>query len=708
MRTRLATLLIMGGAVLAGPAAHAADSATTIDELVVTAEKREESLQKVPIAISAYSGDTLAKVNVDSVNQLQHLAPSVYFGRQDGQALISIRGIGSNIVAPGADSGVAVHLDGVYISKQQAQDAAMFDIERVEVLRGPQGTVNGRNATGGSINVISRRPTDEFGGYLNVTVGNYAAIKTQGAVGGPLFGDKVLWRVAFRTDNRDGYTPNQAFPDAAELDDANQQSVRGSLLIRWSDRIEQLLTVDYDRVDTNGFATIIRRTAAGAPIPGTLIGGKLSTGRAVNADGRTGYQRETYGVTSNTRIRFDGFSLTSIGGYRRLDDQVFMDVDGTNAPLLHDNLHIPQWQVSQELNLTSDGEGPWSWLVGAYYFHELQRPDQKFARPGVSVLTVGGVARTTSYAGYAQVSWQATEALRLTAGGRYTYDRKKAFEFLEFRPFGIFIPGNLKDSWSAFTPKVSADYQLAPGKMVYATISRGFRSGGINVGNVQGSTFDPEFVWNYEAGFKGVFWDGRLQANLAAFHYDYTDIQLYNIRTQTGIVENAAAATINGVELETVLRPGGGWRLEFAGSYVDATLDKYDTIEPSRPAAGRQSFDGNTLTRAPKWKANAAVEKGWDAFGGTASVRAEYSYTGLVNFTEFNRPETQQKPVSLWNARASWETAGGKYRVIAFVENLTDEDYNSTVLVGSAGTNFSILEYPAPPRTFGVQVYTKF
>jgi iron complex outermembrane receptor protein len=255
---------------------------------------------------------------------------------------------------------------------------------------------------------------------------------------------------------------------------------------------------------------------------------------------------------------------------------------------------------------------------------------------------------------------------------------------------------------------VTVDYQVAEGVMAYATISRGFRSGGINVGNIQGSTFDPEFVWNYEAGLKAQLLDRRLTANLAAFHYDYTDLQLYLTRTQTGIVENAAEATINGLELELTALPAEGLRLELASSYVDATFDKYVTVEPWRPQNGPVDFSGNRLARAPKVKVNAAAEKSWTLSGGEASLRAEYAYTSTVYFNEFNRPEARQGPIGLWNARASFTTDDGRYRVTAFVENIADKFYLTDTVVGSAGTNFTVFAYPAPPRTYGLQLSAKF
>jgi iron complex outermembrane receptor protein len=681
-----------------------ATAASADADIVVTAQKRGELLQSVPIAISAFGSEALERSNIDSVSQLQNFTPSLHFGRQDGQALITIRGIGTTVLTAGADAGVAVHLDGVYVARTQAQDAVMFDLERVEVLRGPQGTVNGRNATGGSINLISRQPTDAFEGHASLTVGNYAAIKTEAGLGGPLIGDKVMWRVAFRTDNHKGYTPNIASPTGDRVDDANQQSVRGLLLFRLGDSSELLLTADYDRVDSNGFGSMVHRTASGVPIPGSPPG-IISVGRSISADTPTFYGREIFGATAKLKVDAGPFTVTGITGYRKLDDHILNDVDGVNLPLVEADLLTPQWQLSQEINLTSNNDGPFTWLLGAYYFHEMQRPDLRFNTP-VAQLRLGGTVKTDSYALYAQATYELTERLRITAGARYSVDHKRATEFVTFPPLDLSDTHN--DEWDAITPKLSIDYEIAERVMAYATISRGFRSGGVNIGAIQGTTFDPEFVWNYEAGLKGQFFDGRLQANFAGFYYDYTDLQLFQIRSLTPTVENAAAATVKGLELELVARPTDGMRLDLATSYLDATFGEFVTIEAPRPQDGPRDLAGNRLPRSPKWKVNAGIENRWNAFGGGITLRGEMAYTSKVFFNEFNRTETSQSAVTLFNARLTYETDDGRYRVGAFVENLTDKYYISQMSVGAAIVSFPIQEFAGPPRTYGLTVGVKF
>lgn len=697
-------------AALVAGGAFAAEQASTVEEIVVTAQKREESLQDVPIAISAYDGEIIEKANVDSVSELQYLAPSIYFGRQDAQALISIRGIGSSILSPGADAGIALHLDGVYLSKQQTHDAALFDVERVEVLRGPQGTVNGRNATGGSINVISRKPSEEPEGYLSVTAGNYSSIQTAGAVGGPIVPGRLMGRLAFRTDNREGYTPNIVSTTGEHKDEANQQSLRGSLLFRLSGAADLLLSADYDRVDTNGFATIIHRTVNGNPLPGAALGGVfVPSGRAIANNTPGSYRRETVGATATLTADTQLGTVTSITGYRRLSDRSISDVDGTSVSFLNQDSRIPHWQVSQEVNLASNSDGPLSWLVGAYYFREKQRPDQTFPTPTLGVVsTFGGIATTDSYAVYGQASYEVSERLTVTAGVRYTRDEKDASEYIKVAPINFVRTAELSDDWSAVTPKLSVDFDLTPEVMLYATVGRGFRSGGINVGNLQGSTFDPEFVWNYEAGMKGIFWDGRARLNVAAFHSKYSDLQLFQTRFQVATVENAAKATINGVEVELAANPTDSLQIDFAGSYLDATFDEFVTIDQARAALGPLDLAGNTLPRAPKGKINIGVEHSWSLPTGELTLRGEYSWTTRVYFNEFNRPETSQPEVSVVNLRASFATPDERYRIAAFVENATDEYYISNTTVGSARTAFAILEYAAPPRTYGVQLSTKF
>ena len=707
------------GAVLlpvsAANAASAADtdgtseSENTFDDvIIVTAQKREERLQSVPIAISAYDAKTLQRANVDSVADLQNLAPSLQFASIDGASLISIRGIGTTVLAAGADPGIALHLDGVYLARAQYHDAALFDVERVEVLRGPQGTVSGRNATGGAINIITREPTDEKSGYVNVGVGNYSASTTSGAVGGPLTGDDVMWRLAWKTNNHKGYTPNTLTGNA--LDAANQQSVRGQLLFNLSERAELLLSVDLDTMDTSGFANMVLGTLTGLPLPGEAFGGNVATGRTVNSNGPSNYRRTVFGGSARLTVELDGAVLTSKTGYRQFSERSNADIDGTDFDFVHERHQRDQWQVSQELNLTSDNDSAFSWLAGVYYLHEDLESDERYNFiPLGFTFILGGNPVVDSYAAYAQGSYQFSDKFEATFGLRYTQDEKSTSEYNRVPEFAVDVTENLSGSWGAVTPKLSLSYKVTEDSLAYASISRGFRSGGFNVGGLQGSPFDPEYVWSYEAGLKQQFFDKRLTANLAFFRSEYTDMQVFQIRALTATVENAASSTLQGAELELVALLGDGLRLDFSGSYIDTKFNEFSTRDESRPGLGEIDLTGNQLARAPKARANVGVEKRWvTGNDGAFTVRGNYSWTDRVYFSEFNRPEMSQAAVGLWNAKVSYESPGGRYSVSAYVENITDELIFVNKLAGAGSLGFGILAWPAAPRTFGVQFGVNF
>lgn len=680
----------------------------TVEVVVVTAEKRAESAQKIPVAISALDDEALKRSNIDSMRNIQNLVPSLQFGSVDGAALMSIRGISSLVLGPGGDPAVAVHLDGVYLARAQYQDAALYDIERVEVLRGPQGTVNGRNATGGAVNIITKKPTNEFGGYANVALGNYNSLKTSGAVGGPLIGDNLLWRVAWRSEDHKGYTPNRNTGE--RLDEANQFSARAQLLAKLGTDAEFLLSLDTDRANTSGYSQIVLGTVTGQALPGVLLGGNVATGRAVSANDPAYYKRQAYGASGHFKFNFDGFTFNSITGYRELRERVAADLDGTSFQFMQAFYTRDQWQLSQELNLVSNSESPLQWLFGLYYLKERQESDETYSFPSVGFdLSIGGPPVTDSYAAYGQASYALTDELKVTAGLRYTLDQKKAFEYSRIPQFAINGEANLRGNWAAWTPKVSVDYSPFDDTLLYASVSRGFRSGGFNIGGLQGTAFAPEVVWSYEAGFKHQFFDNRYALNMAVFQSDYSDLQVFQIRNLLATVDNAASATIRGAEVEFIALPGYGIRLDVVASYTDSEFDKFASVDAANPGLGLINLSGYQLPRAPKTKLNIGLQKQWDMDdSGIFTLRGEYHWTSRVYFSEFNDPLVSQPGVSVWNAMATYETSDGRYRLSAYADNITDETIYSNKLVGAALLGFNIISWPAPPRTFGVELGVKF
>lgn len=697
---------VPGGASDAGGSADSRDG--EIDEIIVTAQKREEDLQSVPIAVSAYGAQALERASIDTVADLQNLAPSLQFARLDGTALISIRGIGTTVLGAGEDPGIAVHLDGVYLSRPQYHDAALFDIARVEVLRGPQGTVNGRNATGGAINVITERPAVESSGYLKVGVGNYNAVKTSGAFGGPLGSDKLLGRIAWRTSNHKGYTPNLF--DGSNLDGSNQQSVRAQVLALLGERTELLLSIDADRMDTSGFANMVLGTITGGPLPAETLGGTVATGRRVNANGPAFYRREIYGASAQLRVDLGGARFTATSGYRQFKERNGADLDGTGFDYARERHLREQWQVSEEFNLASDNSSNFSWLLGLYYLHEEQTNDERYTFPSLGFnFSLGGAPNLTSYAAYAQGTYTIGERFDVTAGIRYTHDKKSASEFQRIPEFGVDVGAQLSDSWGAVTPKLSLSYRPSDAATIYASVSRGYRSGGFNIGGLQGRGFNPEFIWSYEVGAKQQFFDSKLTLNLALFHSDYSDMQVFQIRALTATVENAASATLKGVEFELVALPGSGIRLDISGSYIDAKFKEFSTVDEARSGLGLLNLSGNQLARAPKSRLNFGLEKRWTmANDSDFTLRGEYGWTDRVYYSEFNLPAVSQAAVGIVNLRANYSSPGGKFKVSAFVENLTDELIFGNKLVGAGILGFNILAWPAPPRTYGIEFGVKF
>ncbi|HEX2594096.1 MAG TPA: TonB-dependent receptor [Rhizomicrobium sp.] len=701
-----AVLPVLAGSSVIGSALPVS-AAEPIEVVYVTAEKRSEEIQKVPAAISALDDEALRRSHVDTMAGIENMVPNVQFGSGDAAALISIRGISTLVLGPGEDPGVAVHLDGVYLGRAQYQNAAFYDVSRVEVLRGPQGTVNGRNATGGAINIITQEPTFDFGGYADVSFGNYNLVKTTGAVGGPI-SDSTAWRVAWRTENHKGYTPNTNTDEF--LDGANEQSVRAELLSKLDSRTELLLTVDGDFADTGGYANIVLGTVTGLPLPAEALGGTIAAGRRVSANDPAYYRREVYGASAKFTVDFDDVLLTSTTGYRQMRERSAVDLDGTSFDFMHAKYTRNQNQFSEELNIVSDTDSRLKWLAGLYYFHEHQNSDETYSFPSVGFdLSIGGPPTTNSYAAYAQATYALTDQIDLTAGARYTDDRKNSHEYSVIPQFAINGQADLKGNWSAVTPKFVINYKPSDDTMFYASASRGFRSGGFNIGGLQGTAFSPEFVWSYEGGMKHQSSDRRYTVNLAVFQSDYTDMQVFQIRSLLATVENAASATIKGVEGEFTALPTDDIRFDLNASYTDATFDQFSSVDQAHAALGLIDLSGNQVPRAPRVKVNVGLEKSWTLENnGAFSLRGEYHYTSRVYFSEFNDPLISQKPVGVWNALATYETADGRYRLSAFADNIGNETIYNNKLVGAQILGFNIISSPAPPRTFGVELGIKY
>ncbi len=708
-------IIIVQAEAGAGDSEDADDAPTfVLEEIIVTATRRAASMQDVPVSISAYSGNKLKESGVNNVQDLQFLTAGLQVHTLSGKARIALRGVGSDIINVGAESGVAMHLDGVYIAQQHEVGLGFFDVERIEVLRGPQGTLYGRNATGGAVNVISKSPTQEFEAGASVTIGNYNHIETEGYISGPLAGDKLTARVVFKTREHDGYTLN--IFDGDRLDEEGLSAARASLRYEPSPDFRVDVIADVAR-DHSMPSSVVTRVPGGDPLPFELGGGELPTGRAVNHNDEDVVRTDAWGLSAKLLWDTEDFTLSSLSAYR--DSYRFMrqEVDGGNTSLTWvAGEHNNTWQFSQEMTIASAGDSDLEWIAGAYYFHGFVSQFGDVFVP-LQVTYSADYFKTDAYAAFAEASYPVLDRLTLTLGGRYSYEKKAIAGALIIPLLDSVDFQALEDSWSAFSPKVALTYEINDDVSAYATVSKGFKAGGYNGGfgvaaNPLGA-YDPEKATNYEVGVKAGLLDGRVQANLSLFHMDYTELQVSARRIVPGAdlevtaVQNAASSRIRGAELEVQARLTEQFSVDINAAYLDAIFKNWP--DAATLIGTSQDVSGFQLLNAPKWAINAGAAYTMPVGSwGYASLRGEYAYKSRVYFDPFENLDASQEAVGMLNGRLTLEDADGNWSIAAWVKNATNEFVASRRTVGITAEVVSATTLLLAPRTYGLTVSYNF
>jgi iron complex outermembrane recepter protein len=491
----LVGLFAAGGAATATAQDEMQESAraqNVLDEIIVTAEKREASLQKVPIAITAFTGDQLANAGIDGSEALELVTPGMSFLSVAELGVITIRGVGSPFLQGSAlDPSTSVYIDGVYQSRFTSAHLKLMDIERVEVLKGPQGVLYGRNSPGGAVNYITRGPQNELGGKLNVSVGNYDLRKVQGQIDIPIIEDKLLFRGAIHRETRDGYSENLLLPSDA-LEEEDLFAARFALQYMPSENIDIILRAGIsDREGGLLPAFKVEKIDPTAPNAGMEI---VDDPRKINADqpNYTSFNDEYVDLTIN--FDMDWATLSSISAY--IDREVgpkIRDVDGSELALGHqgevgvrNGTQYDTESFSQEFLLASNGDEALDWVLGAFYFEENPFIVGGFDAPFVdSFFVTTSQAYTEAYAIFGHASYELSEKIRLNAGIRYSSEDREQTRALEINSALVAGPETVSDSWSSVTPKIGIDYFINDDTMTYVSFSQGFKSGGFESPLVQ-------------------------------------------------------------------------------------------------------------------------------------------------------------------------------------------------------------------------------
>ena len=699
---------LLASAPLAAPAMllYAAPAFAQVDEIIVSAEKRDESQQDIPVAVTALDSDALRNASIDSSYELAFKTPSLVLSTNASNGQPYIRGIGTDIINPGTESSVAVNFSNVYLPRPDGSITEFFDLDRIEVLRGPQGTLYGRNATGGAINIIPNRPGDEYEAAASVIYGKYDRVRAEAAVNVPI-ADAIAVRASAVFARRDGYVDNLTLNRTEDDEDL----WGGRFQARFDDGgpFTLLAGVEWVREDsTRGAVNItefdpaIPAFALGALPTGDPFQTRANVPAEADRDHLIGFIDGSY--------EFAGVTLRSITGYVKTIGENFLDLDGTEIEFARDVERTDSKSISQELQLLSDDAAKLRWVAGLYFMHE---DAQQF----FPVDVLGGAANQTyqsandvsAYAAFGQATYALTDRIELTLGGRYSYEKKSGFfsqsvtdlvgGILLPAPGAISVSASPEESWDAFTPRVSIEFSLSDDAMIFASYSKGFKSGGFNL-NGAGEIFDPENLSSVEAGLRAEWLDRRLRTNLTGFYYDYSDLQVNFFDGVVTVVDNAASAEVFGLEGEFVAAPNDHINVDLGFTWLDAEYDDYffDNVI---------DLGGNSLSRAPEFTAVGGLELRTPVSGSAdLALRGDFRYQSEVFFDQFNDPAVSQGGYALISARATLAFFDGRAALSVFGENLGNEVYRQNVIPvpGFLGN----LNFFGAPRTFGVELRARY
>jgi iron complex outermembrane recepter protein len=716
-RTRRVLYFLVAGVISAwmGPAlpAAAADAPSTaqddskLEQIVVTAERRSTDLQLSPIAATVLTGEDLTKLNVNTVDSLMFNTPSLTVQSSGENALINIRGIGKSDGGAQDSSGVLIYRDGVSTTPNGLiSDEPYYDLASIEVLRGPQGTFAGQNATGGAIFINEANPTlDKFGGWIEGQIGNYTDVRVRGAVNIPL-SDQLAIRLATDDENRDTFF-NMSGPWTGNPGKLHSTNWRLSTLWKPDDDFTALLKLDYNYIDHGG--------SPAAPFTGLTQHIFDVASDAYLA----GYEKQ-YRIVLQLSKRFaDGITLKSISGYQDGRLTYSLDADGTatKPPLgLSPEVFIANANdrtISEEINLVSADTGPFQWVAGGVYQDDdLNNPQfilslAPFGTPKTSVALNGlqNTAIRTSWGVFAQGSYSITDALKLQAGARYseTNFTARSIAQLLFNGFPLVTQklDNAKQSDSRLTYKVDLDYTLDEHNFLYAFIATGHKGGGINA---NGAVFSPEDVTDNEIGWKGTYFGGHLKTQFGGFYEDYRNFQLAIFDPVLGAGRDANASgstTLKGIEAQ-MQAAFGSLQFNLGTSYVSTRIGQFSAIDSRNLAKGNQVLNGRPLPNAPLWTAQAGVQYAFD-LGNQQKLtpRLDYSLVGSRWATVFETvPGDFLQEQNILNAQMIYDYSP-TMSFTAYATNVTNDHYVTLQLLGNLGM-------PGPPRQFGVRVYKSF
>ena len=720
--------------------AQSSDSPTFsgLEEIIVTARKREEPLQETPVAVTALTEERLEKMYATDLRDLDMVVPNTFISKIssfNNAVSVFMRGVGNSDIDSSIDPPVAIFVDGIYIPRPNNSSIDLFDVEQVEVMRGPQGTLFGRNTTAGAIQFRTKRPSGEFGTSGRITMGEYGRRDVRLSVESPL-AEGISGKISVLQQKADGFYkvrilnhPNYDVPNSMGYNDVGQVhdsggedvfAIRPIIKFNPSDNFELTIIGEYIKersdvqpnINTSLPHQVLTRVYG---VPSSPFGADV---RSVETNVLGYINVDIKGVTVEAVWDLSVGTLTSISNYRETEYLMNGEVDWSTAPMFEILRNEPHEQQSTELRYSTDINDRTHLTTGIYYFEQdyFLRRDTYINTSGNFTAHIIGLTSQnhTNMAVFAQVDYQISDKLGMTIGGRYTKEEK---DFMQ-APFGI-QPGAkiyADGDWSNFGPKVGLDYQINDDAMVYVSLSRGFKSGGFNGRGGTPSTlgpFDEETVDAFELGLKADWWDNTLRTNAVVFFNKYDDLQRTIIRNlincgcanpQETVTANAASAEIKGIELEIDYIPNDNLVLGLAVAYTDAGYE--DFFADLAGVGEAVDNSGLPLQRAPEWHATARFDYTIDVSdGASVTLGGNYMYRSELNNHTAGNPLANVGEIDILNLHIDYVPPSGDYRVSLYGKNVTDEVYQTSATLVGALLHFNSISDPA---RYGIEIGWEF
>lgn len=724
--------------------AATADQNAGVEEIVVTAQRRSERLQVVPITVTPISPDALETAGITSSLDLPRLASGMTSSPTTANAFFIpyIRGVGSNSPATGNDSSIALYIDGVYQSDKSANVLDFNDIARIEVLKGPQGTLFGRNATGGAINIVTLQPQNEFSANAEASYQRFDRYTIRGYMTGPLT-DTLSASLAYQHIGGGDYVTNTGPIAPGDFGGIDSDSFDAKLRFQPNSRFEATLGFIYVDRSTTDLNSNLNPVPGTTPV-GVLLGGTADFDLYQYAGSPNFYRTEAYRGTLTARYSFDNIDLVSITGYVHTTDETDLDFDGTTADVLYFNEIQGTNDWSQEVQLLSTDTGPFQWVLGAYYFDGTARVSPLNLNQGVpysatpadnpatfpaggSITSIEARGPTTAEAIYAQGTYAITDTTHLTAGLRYTREHRE-YRFTvsgigQIAP-GFFsstlIPlasddGNRDRTFDKLTWRLAVDQQFTPDIMGYVSWNRGFKSGTFNLNdfNPTQEAVQPEQLDAYELGIKSQWLDHHLQVNAALFYYDYSNIQVDTIvasgsGSSATVLQNAASERNYGVDLDVIYRPTPDLQFHAGATWLDAEYRSFPNATAFLPDAngnGVETLVDASHTRgmfAPEWSFNLGADYTFH-LSGDSSLVFSGSYFRTAEFKVGIGPQDRVDEYDSLGASVTYNFPGDHVYIRGYGTNMTDQQVIGTSLSAVKASRQEI-----QPATYGIAVGVHF